>query len=126
MSFAFHPIDDAETVVQLSNHREIGNVISPLCQVHDLLEIAEVSIFNRFSNAQTSAPSTLSQVQEAHWLRHGVECQILQPGNHWRRGRIRLRVTLEFAEDTSTAGDAHTLGESLDLGDIEQRLKDMI
>ncbi len=131
MSFAFQPVDDAQTVVQLTNHQEVGNVINPLCQVHDLLEMAESAIFNRFGNAhfgnaQTSAPPALSQEQEAYWLHDGVECQILQPGNHWRRGRVRLRVTLEFAEDTSPADNAHTLGENLDLGDIEQRLKDMI
>jgi hypothetical protein len=125
MSFAFQPIDDAKTVVQLTNHRDIGNVAHPLCQVHDLLEMAESAIFNRFS-PQATAPSTLSPEQETHWLHSGVECQILQPGNHWRRGHIRLRVTLEFAEEASPHEHDHTLGENLDLGDIEQRLKDMI
>jgi hypothetical protein len=33
------------------------------------------------------------------WFKEGLPSRMLQPGEHWKEGRIRLRIVAEFAPD---------------------------
>lgn len=38
--------------------------------------------------------------RDGSWFREGIDCEILQLGaNSWKRGKIRLRVVVEFIPD---------------------------
>jgi hypothetical protein len=33
------------------------------------------------------------------WLSQGVDCEILKPGKSWQKGKVRIRISLEFCPD---------------------------
>ncbi|MFB2838794.1 KGK domain-containing protein [Floridanema evergladense] len=33
------------------------------------------------------------------WQKEGVRCEVLQPGGDWQRGKVRMKITLEFCPD---------------------------
>jgi len=33
------------------------------------------------------------------WMSDGTPCEILEPGKNWRKGRVRIKVSLEFHPD---------------------------
>ncbi|MBW4489118.1 MAG: hypothetical protein KME12_15120 [Trichocoleus desertorum ATA4-8-CV12] len=33
------------------------------------------------------------------WIQGGAPCEILEPGKAWRKGKIRVKVSLEFCPD---------------------------
>jgi len=33
------------------------------------------------------------------WFNEGVECDVLQPGKTWQKGKFRIKITLEFCPD---------------------------
>lgn len=35
------------------------------------------------------------------WLSQGIDCEILKPGKTWRKGKVRIRISLEFSPDES-------------------------
>jgi KGK domain len=49
-----------------------------------------------YPTKQTGEPYYVSYSQ---WFRSGENCKILQPGEQWKEGKIRLRVVAEFVPD---------------------------
>ena len=33
------------------------------------------------------------------WINDGVDCQILKPSKNWQKGKLRMKVSLEFCPD---------------------------
>jgi hypothetical protein len=33
------------------------------------------------------------------WQNEGVECEVLKPGGNWQKGKVRMKITLEFCPD---------------------------
>jgi hypothetical protein len=33
------------------------------------------------------------------WINNGVDCQILKPSKNWQKGKLRMKVSLEFCPD---------------------------
>jgi len=33
------------------------------------------------------------------WINNGVDCQILKPSKNWQKGKLRMKVCLEFCPD---------------------------
>ncbi|MFQ3635024.1 MAG: KGK domain-containing protein [Cyanobacteriota bacterium] len=52
------------------------------------------------------------------WFTQGVACKLLKPGMLWQKGRIRLKVSVEFvpeeAENSQGAQSAETLDTTLE------------
>ena len=36
------------------------------------------------------------------WQNEGVECEVLKPGGDWQKGKVRMKLTLEFYPDEPT------------------------
>jgi hypothetical protein len=41
----------------------------------------------------------LPSYDESYWSSAGVDCQILKPSKNWQKGKVRIKVTLEFCPD---------------------------
>jgi hypothetical protein len=53
-----------------------------------------------------------------NWFVEGVDCEILQPGKPWKKGKIRFRLVLEFAPDEPEPSDPNsTLDDIRKMGD---------
>lgn len=33
------------------------------------------------------------------WENEGVKCEVLKPGGDWQKGKVRMKITLEFCSD---------------------------
>lgn len=52
------------------------------------------------------------------WFTNGIDCEILQPGKNWKKGKIRFRLVLEFAPDEPEPSDPNsTLDDIRKMGD---------
>ena len=49
--------------------------------------------------AQKNLLGTHSDKREERWLGEGVSCETLKPGGYWQKGKVRLKITLEFCPD---------------------------
>ncbi|HLO85097.1 MAG TPA: KGK domain-containing protein, partial [Nostocaceae cyanobacterium] len=45
------------------------------------------------------------------WTNAGVNCDILKPGKNWQKGKVRIRVALEFCPDEPEVEQISTLTE---------------
>ncbi len=36
------------------------------------------------------------------WEFEGVKCEVLKPGGDWQKGKVRMKITLEFCPDEPT------------------------
>lgn len=98
---------------QICEHNEYLNndddviAFSPnsLCKIAKLKEVVDSFISgylvkqrcNHFENKQITDTYSSNEID---WYKTGKECEILQVGsNGWKKGKIRLKVSLEFIPD---------------------------
>jgi hypothetical protein len=41
----------------------------------------------------------LPSYDESYWSSAGVDCQILKPSKNWQKGKIRMKISLEFCPE---------------------------
>jgi len=39
------------------------------------------------------------------WTEEGADCEVLMVGSTWKKGKVRIRVAVEFCEDSDPATD---------------------
>ena len=79
-------VDDMnDDVKQYSNFLSDGVMINSNGEQYKFLESGE--------------PFTISDFQ---WFNSGEDCKILQPGEKWQEGELRLRITAEFVPKESS------------------------
>lgn len=50
------------------------------------------------------------------WEFEGVKCEVLKPGGNWQKGKVRMKITLEFCPDEPTQPPSP-------LDDLRQQMK---
>jgi hypothetical protein len=95
MGDRFEPINSEEAVVSIENSQVRVLVHEPMFKVGKLTQAMKFKILETSSsewNASHTAP-------KRKWLDDGVECEILKPGNNWQKGKVRIKISLEFCPD---------------------------
>ncbi|MEB3178428.1 MAG: KGK domain-containing protein [Nostocaceae cyanobacterium] len=60
------------------------------------------------------------------WFNEGVECEVLQPGKTWQKGKFRIQITLEFCPDEPEPQPTPELAEiESPLDDLRQKLNEI-
>ena len=76
-----------------------------LCKIAKLKEVVDSFILSfltkhRYSHFENQKIHDTSTSTEIDWYQTGKDCEILQVGsNGWKKGKIRLKVSLEFIPD---------------------------
>ena len=39
------------------------------------------------------------------WVQDGADCQVLMVGSAWKKGKVRIKIAVEFCEDAETSTD---------------------
>lgn len=42
---------------------------------------------------------------QKEWTEEGVECEVLMVGSTWKKGKVRIKIAVEFCEDSDTNTD---------------------
>jgi hypothetical protein len=61
-----------------------------LYKVRDYIDLAH----NKLMLSDEAASQT--------WINEGAECEVLMVGSTWKKGKIRIKVAIEFCEDSDT------------------------
>ena len=101
------PLDD--TVIMMG---KIG-ISSELMEekINELLSSYSYTFHEKLVNSRIIGSNDNSAV----WFKEGFPSRMLQPGEHWKEGKIRLRVVAEFIPDEPEAiPNAQSIEPSLD------------
>ena len=47
--------------------------------------------------------SIVKNWENRSWFSDGLKCEVLQPGEHWQKGKLRVKVAIEFVHDAPEA-----------------------
>lgn len=87
MSARFETIASDQTVLQLGYVKP--NRLTPM--------ISNVNARQLLDDVERRVTQPYDDRQKGDWLVDGIDCEILEPGaTEWQRGKVRLRVSLEF------------------------------
>lgn len=39
------------------------------------------------------------------WVKEGADCKVLMVGSAWKKGKVRIKIAIEFCEDSDTNTD---------------------
>jgi hypothetical protein len=60
-----------------------------------------------------------------HWLRQGVNCEVLKPGKNWQKGKARIKVSIEFCPDEPEIEETPEIKEpESPLDDLRRKIND--
>lgn len=45
------------------------------------------------------------EVTNKTWVKDGAECEVLMVGSTWKKGKVRIKIAVEFFEDSETSTD---------------------
>ena len=90
----------ADSMCKMSRFKDLikncvsSNFSNQLVEYLEKAGMQNLKIYSRSNN------STKSYLTNNKWLTEGKDCEILQVGsNGWKKGKIRLKVSLEFIPD---------------------------
>ena len=86
MSQQFEGIERQDTVVSVPEHYCVVTSRS-MFKIEEFAQQAKTLITSGNKNKGYA------------WMSDGTPCEILEPGKVWRKGRVRLKVSLEFCPD---------------------------
>ncbi|MBE9227956.1 hypothetical protein IQ264_21265 [Phormidium sp. LEGE 05292] len=77
-------------VVSLENFNEVRVNVIPQ-------QMLTVEQFQKETVRYTMGNTGDERVEK--WQKEGVRCEVLQPGGDWQKGKVRMKITLEFYPD---------------------------
>ena len=45
------------------------------------------------------------EVTNKTWVKDGAECEVLMVGSTWKKGKVRIKIAIEFCEDPESSSD---------------------
>ncbi len=78
---------DMETEVTLLNNDDVLSTSASLLMFQFTFKVSEYITM------------ILARLESENLFEHGLECQLLRPGDYWKKGKVKFR--LEFYPDTS-------------------------
>jgi KGK domain len=91
---------------------KIGEFISTVINIIKNNNQNTINIHNQLSSKGGSPNGNTKQ-----WFVDGVACELLTPKHNWRKGKVRINITVEFIPD-----EPEILNSPLD--DIRQEMND--
>ncbi len=74
---------------------KINEFVSTMVQVFQDRGLEELK--STFSHQGCGTIPSLKD--KSSWFGEGVSCEILQPSKTWKKGKVRIKITLEFCPD---------------------------
>lgn len=97
MEYGFEPLDSEEAVLSIPEHNERSFFIShPMFKLGELLKKMNAQIIGINIDEWHKDDAYRERKK---WHNEGVNCEILQPGGNWKKGKVRIRISLEFCPD---------------------------
>lgn len=99
MSNEFKPLDiefeHRDTVLSfLPSMFKINDFVCTIVRLFQDRGLEELK--NTFSH---QGRGTIPSDDKHSWFGEGVSCEILQPSKTWKKGKVRIKITLEFCPD---------------------------
>lgn len=106
----FEPIENEDTVLSVPESIEQIWLSHPMFKTGKLLKhiisrAIEISIRDWEDDELYK--------EKKKWFREGVDCEMLQPNSNWQKGKLKIRISLEFCPDRPESP----------LDDIRQQIK---
>lgn len=73
---------------------KVNEFVSTMVKVFQDRGLEELK--NTFSH---QGRGTIPSHDKHSWFGEGVNCEILQPSKMWKKGKVRIKITLEFCPD---------------------------
>ncbi len=106
----FEPIDNEDTVLSISDSNARVFISHPMFKLAELLKKMKSQVIGIDSSYWEGEQH---YIEKKRWHSQGVRCKILKPGGYWKKGKIKIRISLEFCPDEPESP----------LDDIRQTLK---
>lgn len=106
----FEPIENEDTVLSVPESNERIWLSHPMFKTGDLL---------KHLNSRAIGIDIHHWEDDKHdkerkkWYREGVDCEMLKPGSNWKKGKLKIRISIEFYPDRPESP----------LDDIRQQIK---
>ncbi|KJH73489.1 KGK domain-containing protein [Aliterella atlantica] len=108
MEFEF--IDNEDTVLSVPKSNERIWLSHPMFKTGELLKhINSKAIGIDFHHWEDEN----AYKERKRWYEEGVDCEMLQPNSNWKKGKLKIRISLEFRPDRPESP----------LDDIRQQIK---
>lgn len=115
---------------QQIEHDSVVRIIPIMFKVSDLLS-AIVTIFQvkgldlLRDRLNAEGRGLLPAVNNSSiWFNDGVSCEILKPGKTWQKGKVRIKITLEFCPNEPEIPETPAKNQ-LEIGQPESPLADL-
>jgi hypothetical protein len=96
-SLIYRDENDHSTVVSFGNHFTLK--VSKLLQVANQM-LKEKTLNELEEKLKQLGAGSLASLNKIEWNSQGIKAEILEPNfNNWKKGKIRIRVVLEFCPD---------------------------
>ncbi|MEA5552739.1 KGK domain-containing protein [Anabaena cylindrica UHCC 0172] len=96
MENGWEPVDNEDTVLSITKVVQRYIMDDPMFKVAQILSKIKSNIISIDSSYWEK---TDEYIEKKRWLNEGVDCEIMKPGGYWKKGKLRVRVTLEFCPD---------------------------
>ncbi|GAX42528.1 hypothetical protein NIES4075_35290 [Tolypothrix sp. NIES-4075] len=110
MGNGFESMESEDAVLSILKSQQRVIINNPMFKMGELLRKMKSKVIDIDSSYFEKDDA---YVDQKRWLNEGVDCEILKPGGYWKRGKLRVRVTLEFCPDEPESP----------LDDLRQQLK---
>ncbi|MDJ0616843.1 MAG: KGK domain-containing protein [Calothrix sp. MO_192.B10] len=118
MENKFQQIDQASVLSWEPCTLKINKLISSIYQF-----LGDEGWENVRENLDSAGSGQIPEMNEKLLFIEGMRCELLQPGKDWQKGRVKIKVSLEFCPDEPEieAISENTTSES-SLDDIRRKL----
>ncbi|GET37369.1 KGK domain-containing protein [Microseira wollei] len=97
MNNKFEPLNSEDAVLSIENSQERVLIHEPMFKVGKLLKTMKSRVIEIDINSFEKQEDWIKQKKK--WLDEGVSCEVMKPGGNWQKGKVRVKVTLEFSPD---------------------------
>ncbi|MFB2978667.1 KGK domain-containing protein [Microseira sp. BLCC-F43] len=115
MNNKFEPLNSEDAVLSLENSQERVLIHEPMFKVGKLLKTMKSRLIEVDVNSLEKDENWVKQKKK--WLGEGVICEVMKPGGNWQKGKVRVKITMEFCPD-------EPLNQPSPLDDLRQKIQE--
>lgn len=118
MGNKFQQIDQASVLSWENCTNKISKLISSVYEV-----LGNEGWENVRDNLDAAGSGQIPEMNEKLLFIEGMNCELLQPGKNWQKGKVRMKVSFEFQADEPEIEVIETNTSESSLDDIRHKLK---
>ncbi|MES1025673.1 KGK domain-containing protein [Gloeocapsa sp. BRSZ] len=115
--------ENKDNIISFSSRTAIFRVDEIILAIQDAFNSYALGAFQNKLSSRGRIPGNSHS-----WSTQGVDCEILKPGKNWQKGKVKLKLILEFCpelpeiEDAGSEDILATLKSETSLDEIRQML----